>query len=30
MTYKEFEEKIEDWGRKYNYETEVEIECIYV
>lgn len=30
MRYKEFKEKIEDWGRKYNYETEVEIKCNYV
>ena len=25
MRYKEFEEKIEEWGEKYGYETEVEI-----
>ena len=30
MRYKEFKEQIENWGRKYNYETEVEIKCIYV
>lgn len=30
MTYKEFKEQIENWGRKYNYETEVEIKCIHV
>ena len=26
MRYKEFKEKIEAWGRKYNYETEVVID----
>ena len=30
MKYKEFKEKVEAWGRKYNYETEVEIKCNYV
>ena len=25
MKYKEFEEKIKEWGRKYNYETEVTV-----
>jgi len=30
MRYKEFEERIKTWGEKYGYETEVEIECIYV
>lgn len=30
MKYKEFKEKIEGWGRKYNYETEVEINYTYV
>ena len=30
MRYKEFEEKVEVWGQKHDYETEVEINYAYV
>ena len=32
MTYKEFKNAVEDWGRKYNYKPVVEVDpyCIYM